>query len=332
MLSFRLLSAAVGLLFLTACGDGGGNDSPPPSPTEAERVAAASATANSNVSCAQATIGPFYWEIGDSAGPKVSGSVGPGAPTASTIMSIASASKWLYSAYVVQRVGVRASDVPFLNFTSGYSMFYLPLCRPTDTVGSCLVGNDGFDPTTEGRFAYDSGHMQYHAVNAMGLGALDNSALSAELQAAIGDFGIVYTQPQLAGGAAASPAGYASFLRRILRGELAIANALGSNKVCTNPMTCSTAAGTPIPSEESWNYSLGHWVEDDPFFGDHAFSSAGALGFYPWINSTKTLYGILARVTSGLEANAGYHSAQCGRLIRQAWQTGVTVTSTTPTP
>ena len=30
------------------------------------------------------------------------------------------------------------------------------------------------------------------------------------------------------------------------------------------------------------------------------------------------------------ETDAGYHSAECGRLIRQAWVTGVQVTSTTP--
>ena len=92
-----------------------------------------------------------------------------------------------------------------------------------------------------------------------------------------------------------------------------------------------TAIATPIDAE-SWNYSLGHWVEDDPVVGDHAFSSAGALGFYPWIDRTKTLYGILSRRSDGLEGNAGYNSARCGRLIRQAWVTGVAVTSGAPTP
>ena len=78
---------------------------------------------------------------------------------------------------------------------------------------------------------------------------------------------------------------------------------------------------SPINSADTgevWHYSLGHWVEDDPTVGDHAFSSAGALGFYPWIDKSKTYYGVLAR-DAGLEANAGYHSVQCGRLIRKAW-------------
>jgi CubicO group peptidase (beta-lactamase class C family) len=250
-------------------------------------------------------------------------------------MSIASASKWLYAAYVIQKVGVRAQDIPFLNFTSGYSLFLLPLCRVTDTVESCLLaGNDRQNPNTIGKFFYDSGHMQQHAVSAMGLGPLRNGPLGDALRATLGDFGMLYTQPQLAGGVVATAAGYAQFLRRVLRGELAIANALGAHKVCTNPRTCATAVAAPIPDSESWNYSLGHWVEDDPLVGDHAFSSAGALGFYPWINSAKTLYGVLARRADDVagEGNAGYNSAACGRLIRQAWVSGIAVTRPTPTP
>ena len=97
---------------------------------------------------------------------------------------------------------------------------------------------------------------------------------------------------------------------------------LGTSAVCTNPATCADALFTPIPSTESWHYSIGHWVEDDPAVGDGAFSSAGAFGFYPWIDSTKTWYGVLARVLPAQEE--GYASAQCGRLIRKAWVTGVT--------
>jgi hypothetical protein len=311
-------------VLLAACG--GGDSAPVASPTNDQRVAAATATATTNPMCAESTLGPFYWEIGDSAGTKASGSIGSAAPIATTMMSIASASKWLYSTYVVQRVGVRPADIPFLNFTSGYSNFTVPICLPTDTVESCLdtQGNDVLVQSTVGKFAYGSGHMQHHAASFMGLGLLGNAALTDEIQSRIGDFGFVYTQPQLAGGASGSAAGYAAFLRRILGGELAMLGALGSNKVCTNPTTCSTAVGSPIPDTESWNYSLGHWVEDDPLVGDHAYSSAGAFGFYPWIDRTKTLYGVVARVA--LETNAGYRSAQCGRLIRQAWVTGITVT------
>jgi hypothetical protein len=323
---------------LAACG--GGDDSaqgtpPPDEPTEAERVVAATATADNNANCSDSAIGSFYWEIGDRSGPKASGSVGNNAPIASTEMSVASASKWIYAAYVVQKVGVRAGDTAFLNFTSGYSEFGTPLCLEGQTVGGCLVGKDGRDPDTIGKFAYDSGHMQHHAVATMGLGDLKNAELTAEVRRELGDldFGR-YSQPQLAGGVFTNANAYAVFLRRMLTGELSIAAVLGTEKVETNPAVFpDEAVNVPIPTTESWQYSLGHWVEDDPDFGDHAFSSAGALGFYPWIDATKTYYGIVARESNAvLESEAGYHSAQCGRLIRQAWVTGAEVTATTPTP
>jgi len=100
---------------------------------------------------------------------------------------------------------------------------------------------------------------------------------------------------------------------------------LAAASVCTNPATCPTAVYSPIPgssgANESWHYGLAHWIEDDAVVGDGAFSSAGAFGFYPWIDATRTIYGVLAR--RGTAGNAGYNSAQCGRLIRKAWVTGV---------
>jgi len=329
--------ALASALMLASCGGGGSSTSseapPPGPPTDAQRAAAAAATASSNVMCSLATLGTYYWEIGDASGVKASGSPF-GGPTASTSMWVFSASKWLYAANVVQKRGVLDVDVPFLNFTSGYSEFgNAPICTGVPTVEGCLVGRDGQDPTTIGRFDYDSGHMQHHAANYMGLGPADDDALAADLNATVGNFGFGYTVPQLAAGVVATARGYAGFLQKILRGELAIASALGTHKVCTNPDMpgCNAAYSPESVANEYWNYSLGHWVEDDPTVGDHAFSSAGGGGFYPWIDASKTYYGILARERE-TESQAGYHSAQCGRLIRQAWMTGETVLATTPTP
>lgn len=330
----RPLFAWLALGLLSACGGGSSSNGPSP-PTDATRASAVAQTASAHPDCNPAQLGPYYWEIGDRDGPKAGASVGADAPGPQTVMSIASASKWVYAAYVVEKVGVRAADLPYLNFTSGYSLFRLPLCRVFDTVGSCLTGNDALNPDTVGRYFYDSGHMQQHAGTVMGLGPLGNAALTEEIGGVLrgpGEtFGLAYTQPQLAGGLAGSASSYAQFLRRILRGELAIGAALGTNKVCTNPTTCDTAVAAPVPRTESWNYSLGHWVEDDPAVGDHAFSSAGALGFYPWIDRTKTLYGILARRTDDLGVG-GFPSARCGRLLRQAWVTARPVPSGPPTP
>lgn len=325
-------------LAVASCGGGSSSTSgeaPPPNepPTDAQRVAAATNTANTNAMCSLATLGTYYWEIGDADGVKASGSPW-GGPTATTSMWVFSSSKWLYAANVVQKRGVLDADVPFLNFTSGFTEFgNAPICPNGDTVESCKADSDGQDPATIGRFYYDSGHMQHHAASVMGLGAADDAALAADLNATVGNFGFSYTVPQLAAGVVSTPQAYAGFLRKVLRGDLAIAAALGTHKVCTNPQMpgCNAAYSPESVSTEYWNYSLGHWVEDDPNVGDHAFSSAGGGGFYPWIDRDKQYYGILARERE-MESEAGYHSAQCGRLIRQAWMTGETVLSTTPTP
>ena len=63
-------------------------------------------------------------------------------------------------------------------------------------------------------------------------------------------------------------------------------------------------------------------LEDDPAIGDGAYSSAGAFGFYPWIDASRTWYGIVARAAVD-DNGMGFASAQCGRLIRKAWVVGL---------
>ncbi len=72
----------------------------------------------------------------------------------------------------------------------------------------------------------------------------------------------------------------------------------------------------------SWDYSLGHWVETDPATGDGAFSSAGAFGFYPWLDKGKTWWGVLARRSSANDERPARDSAACGAQIRAAWARG----------
>ena len=317
---------AVAIAALAACGAGGSDAGLPLIIDTAQRSQAATTTATSTTN-ACAAIKPFYWEIGDRAAAAASASVSAvGAlPTynAASVMNIASASKWLYGAYVVERraaAGLSATDIKYLNFRSGYTSF--TSCLAGQTVGSCVAysSNGVYSAATDGKFLYDGGHMQVHA-SLLGLDALDNAGLASEIRTQLGsDIDISYTQPQLAGGARTSAADYARFLRKLLGGQLRMGAALGSNPVCTNPLTCAGALGTPIPTNESWHYSVGHWVEDDPAVGDGAFSSAGAFGFYPWVDATKRYYGIVAR--ADMQAQAGVASAYCGRLIRKAWMTG----------
>jgi hypothetical protein len=291
-------------------------------------VVAATETAQKNAACV--SIQPFYWELGDKQGALASGSVkGAGSTTytADTVMPIASATKWFYSTYWVERTAnaLSASDLQFFNFWSGYTHF--TGCNSAPTVQACLdiVHKDGstngtIDPADVDKFAYGGGHMQKHA-GLNGLGAMGNSELATELLSKLGtDIKLAFAEPQLAGGGTTSAAGYATMLRKIIGGQLKMKDALGTHPGCASPATCPGAAvGSPAPPGESWHYSVGHWVEDDPKVGDGAFSSAGAFGFYPWIDASKTLYGIVARKAA---PGSGMDSAMCGRLVRKAWVTG----------
>lgn len=302
--------------------------------TPSQRARAAQETALKAQACVAAQ--PFYWEVGNGQRKLVGGSVGKQAPDEHTRMALASASKWLYGAYVAQEREGRLSDedIRFLNFRSGYTRFRI--CTRGQTVGECqsglLNGRGRPDSATANLFDYSGGHMQKHAV-LMGLGDMDNAQLAGAIGRAMRPLGpdwrIGYTQPQLAGGANGTAANYAHFLRGILQGDLQMGKLLGTHAVCTNPATCpNEAVKTPIPQTETWHYSIGHWVEDDPKVGDGAFSSPGAFGFYPWIDASKTFYGVLAREDrSGIRSDEpdqkpAVQSVDCGRLIRAAWLSG----------
>jgi hypothetical protein len=308
-------------------------------PGTADRVRAATETANGNASCV--AIHPFYWEIGDRNGRLAGGTAsttGAAVPAADTQMLIASASKWIFGAYVVQvRAGqLAANDIAALTMRSGYTGLRYASCikllranQDAETVHDCFVAsnltgqNSDFDTGAVGRFHYNGGHFQWLAD--VDLGSANNAALATAISIGLGGgLAFSYDSPQLAAGVQTSGQDYARFLRKILAAELRMHDALGSHAVCTNPATCPDAAYTPIPTSESWHYSLGHWVEDDPAVGDGAFSSPGAFGFYPWIDAGKTVYGVLARHASvSLTGNdpVAVASVLCGRTIRKAWFT-----------
>lgn len=326
------MAAGVLVLALAGCGGGGGGGGDNPAPTDpalAARIQAAQTTANS-ASNACRSVQPFYWEIGNAAGAQASGATdaagGNPVYTANTLMSIASASKWLYAAYVVEKRGgaPTATDRRYLAFQSGYVSFdAVGSCGFGDTVDSCLANGDNgrYTAASDGKFHYDGGHMQKHA-SLEGLGALTSAALADEMRRLLGtDIGFTFSQPQPAGGVVSTAADYARFLRKVLGGSLRMGGLLGSGAVCTNPLTCPQAVATPTPLTENWSYTLGHWVDTDRNAGDGAFSSTGAFGFHPWIDAGKTSYGVLARRSS--TPGTGFDSAACGRLLRKAWATGV---------
>jgi len=304
-------------------------------PGPLQRATAARLTAEKAAACLAAQ--PFYWELGNATQPLVGGRAGDNGPGRNTEMAIASASKWLYGAFVAERRQgqLSAEDVKFLHFQSGYTYYHV--CRPEQSVAACqaslLNGRGRINPSTENRFDYNGGHMQKHAV-LMGLGSFGPDGLALAVRQALAPalgpgWQLSYSQAMPAGGGVTSAADYSRFLRALMTGQLQLGPLLGRNAVCTNPQSCPhEAVKTPIPATESWHYSLGHWVEDDPAVGDGAFSSPGAFGFYPWISADKRFYGIVAREqrSGALSADAGEKpavaSVDCGREIRAAWMDG----------
>ncbi|MNS86565.1 hypothetical protein D3C72_1204730 [compost metagenome] len=235
----------------------------------------------------------------------------------------------MFGAYAAEVLSgtISASNARYLTMSSGYSNFGNLSCVPNSilTVQDCYnTGtNANYSAGNLNKFYYNGGHFQKWAMD-NGMSSLTEAQLAAEFQAKLAPtMSLSFGSPQLAGGVVTSAGEYAKFLTRILASQLRITNLLGTNAVCTLPSACATAVASPIPEE--WHYSLGHWVEDDPTTGDGSFSSAGLFGFYPWIDSSKTYYGIVSRYeipAGGNEIGEGYASMLCGRLIRKAFVTG----------
>ncbi len=299
---------------------------------DSQRVQAAQKTVGANAACT--ALPNFYWEIGDRKGALASGTRGMLPPAADAQIAIYSAGKWLYGAYVYQqRFGVLTNaDMQALTMRSGYRDN--GQCTLQSTVGACQSTVGKLDASAVGQFSYGPGHFQKHASIDLGLKNVTGAQLASEIVRGLGGgLALTYNQPQIAGGARSSAKDYAVFLRRILSGQL-MAGGLGPSAVCTYTGASSTATGrtrcaaslySPASDpaaglQEAWHYSIGHWVEDDPVTGDGAFSSPGAGGFYPWIDASKTYYGVLSRLQ--VTATASAESVKCGRLIRKAWISG----------
>lgn len=335
---FTLLLCITATFLLGSCGGGGGSGSgssggiiSPNGTSDSQRTEAATETAQNNASCT--AVQPFYWEIGDRDGALAFGTVGGSSPTSTTTMLIASASKWMFGAYLIElRNGALSSnDIAALTMQTGYTNLRYDICLNSETVNECFTAthsagaNNDFDSTAVNNFYYNGGHFQKYAAVDLSLSNSNNASLETTIASRLGtDLAFTYDSPQLAAGVSTTAADYATFLQKILSSQLRMHDFLGTNTVCTNPSSCSSALSTPVPSTETWHYSLAHWVEDDSTVGDGAFSSPGAFGFYPWIDADKTYYGILARsiTPTSTDDSVAMDSVYCGRLIRKAWLEG----------
>ncbi|MCP3101110.1 hypothetical protein LZ198_19735 [Myxococcus sp. K15C18031901] len=289
-------------------------------------------------------VRPFYWEMGTAEGKVVGVSVGLLAPTATRPMNVASASKWLYGAYVAQvldgqlRVDV---DVPFLTFISTTPRLAAGRsseCRKgRSTVHGCNLSGDILGPLglylprSPKQFVYQPGHLEAHADYAMGLGAATVRELEEALEGRL-HVDLSFTSVNVAGGVRMAPGEYAKFLRGLMTGSLKLGGLLGTSSVCATA-ACGNTGDSPWFLEEPAHYSLAHWVEPDegPEWSG-GFSSAGLLGFYPWISKDRSTYLVVAsehllgavtqRVSTPLDETPSGRAVLCGRLIKKAYFTG----------
>ncbi|HLL01033.1 MAG TPA: hypothetical protein VK539_10625 [Myxococcaceae bacterium] len=339
---FGVVSALVLPAVLTGCGDVGG--APPVTDVSEEVLAdvrqelevpnltasinAATATAESSSACD--LNGNFYWEIGTRHGAMASGSVvntGGTQFNAQSYMSIASASKMVYSAYVFESCGGVACNygtgpaaVNALRMLAGYksTTSYCPNAGINPTVASCSAAAGVTTTNYPGYFSYSGGQFMALAQGEPHLSGLTATQLAAEVNAWLGTyFDYEPGNPWPGGGNAATPAIYAHFLQRVLLSNVDYTNGLklhgylGADAV-------DASSSTLIP-EQDWFYSYGHWVENaggGTAVWDGAFSSPGAHGFYPWISRTKKVYGVVARTGGNF-----FQSVRCGQAIRKAFYT-----------
>ena len=307
---------ATALLWLAAIGSMGAQAA---GDTSARQQAAA-AVATGSAECK--ALGDFYWEVGDAGGVQGSGQIGE-EYTADKTIRIASASKFVWGAYVLEKIGRNAKPTPeqvsYLEMRSGYTSFNPLFCALSRSVDACMEARSNAERSNNviGKFSYGGGHDQRLA-GLLGLGRLDADGFTDEVRGALGkDLRFAYRSPQPAGGMESSPSEYGKFLRKVISGELRLKQFLGYEPVCAS-RGCPDVVETPV--RDAWHYSLNHWVEDDPKTGDGAFSSPGLMGFYPWISADKTTYGIVAR--QKFSKTSYWDSVECGRKIRKAWMSG----------
>ncbi|HEY4128964.1 MAG TPA: hypothetical protein VGN70_13025 [Gammaproteobacteria bacterium] len=348
----QVLGVLACLLAMAGCGNGNssstssGTSAAPPSSgggsnggsgglTDQQRMQAAESTASKDALCT--TLTPFYWEIGDKDGALDSGSGGDGSsspPNSETPMAIASASKWVFAAYALERLDVSSSNplsssqIQQLNFTSGYDNMDDTACFSTTTVAACFnAANPGGGLNSDqhavdiGHFYYNGAHMQALAVNQLGLGpdfvnfVAGSPKLAAAIQSYVGqDLTIDYSNPSLAGGADTTAATYGSFLRKILNGDLRMRSYLSADKVCAhaNSTDCPTAIYSPINQSEP---GTSNDVSDEP--GTIPLAT-GSRTIRPWEMGPSAVPGPMASIPGSIRRRPTMGSWRASRH-RHRW-------------
>lgn len=334
------LAAPLSTLALIGCGPGGdGLEARPETELGTSSAAltvyeqAAVNTAHTSADCA--SLGDFYWEVGDGAAKRFGFSRGTSF-TETTVLPLASASKWLYASAYVQSKGyanLTNAEKKRLNFTGGFIEGNdLNLCGDPGTTVSVCYGPGYKDVSyrilQDGKFFYDGGHMQKLAVDDMGWRTGTGFASVTDwLNNQLGtSFPESDNAVAVAGGFRGSAAHYRLFLQKLLNAQYAMSVRLNADDVPAWPGGAHVTF-TPWRGELPVHYGLGHWIEREPVNGTitvTGHSSPGKFGFYPWVNAGRSQYMLLARARNDSTSFEGQMSRECAHRIRVAYVMGVT--------
>lgn len=332
-----ILAGGVSALVLIGCGAGGeGAEGVPGAALATSRAAltlneqAAVNTANSSPDCTG--LGDFYWEVGTGTAKSFGFSRGTSV-TETSVMPLASSSKWLYASAYVQSKGylnLSADEKKRLNFTSGFLEGADATCGDAGTTVSACYGssykNVAYNSLQDGNFYYDGGHLQKLALDDMpsrtGTGVASvvdwlNNQLGTSLPQSPSAVAV-------AGGFWGSAAQYRVFLQKLLTNQYAMSVRLNADAVPAYP-------GGPGVTYTPWQtgqayYGLGHWLERESVNGTWTVtghSSPGMFGFYPWVEAGKSQYMILARVRTNTTGGEGEFSRVCAHKVLTAYTSGV---------
>lgn len=288
-------------------------------------------TANSSQDCT--SLGDFYWEVGNGT-TKLFGFSRGTSVSETTVMPLASASKWLYASAYLQSKGylnLGADEKKGLNFTSGFLEGNTnATCGDAGTTVSACYGPDykavAYDDSQNGSFFYGGGHMQKLALDDMG--ARTGTGLASVVDWLNGQLGTSFPQSSgavaVAGGFWGSAAHYRVFLQKLLTNQYAMSVRLNADAVPAYPGGPGVAY-TPWVTGQAY-YGLGHWLERESVnnvWTVTGHSSPGMFGFYPWVEAGKGQYMLLARSRTLTTGGEGEMSRACAHRIHDAYQSGV---------
>lgn len=261
-------------------------------------------------------------------------SYGKGNVTADTRFPIASSSKWWTAATILQLVEedtMSLDDKPqdyldwwtddsadersqitlrqLLSFTSGFQGELGCILSGNIAAAECgqMVYDEYHQYTPGETFYYSSTHM--HIAGLMAVEAT-GQPFNALFREKIADpLGMSATSqferpdvdnPFLAGGGVSTASDYAIFTEAIYSGR--ILPTTRDDMLTDWTATPVTLAYSPVQGSTEWHYGLGVWFEcatETTWLPEcdqlDSVSSAGGLGWYPWIDFANNYYGVIAR-------------------------------------